>query len=230
MFNYIKAGPTIDEGIYFDIGTYSFVVSGSTTKDAGVFACQIKKSDFGGSTAINSTFTVGPLNNTQNEACYSNTAYSVPANYFTWTQSSNQSGPFDINVYFVNSTYPNDGRIFAANAALYRGSVPNFNTTHTNNLCGYPFNISFVIGGRNVEGGFATSLQNVTLAAGSTYTLIVAGGRNDSVGYWGVTIDPTVAGTTRNSPGLIAHFAFTDAHSIFLIKDYIWCIKQFKSL
>jgi len=103
---------------------------------------------------------------------------------------------YDINIYFANTSYNGFG--FGANAALYMGASP-LNISGISDLCGYP--TVTVLAGTFSAGEFAISLQNVTLTAGANYTVVLAGGDQDSKGYWAATIDPTIVGTVNNSPG-----------------------------
>jgi hypothetical protein len=188
----LSGGPRINDGIYFNAASYSFVVTGTSTSGLGLFACQISSSSYGGSTSASSTPVLNPVSNSaQDGSCTSGSA-EVPATTFSWQQPI--TGRYDISIYFSNTTFSGTG--FGANAALYNTSNVGFLTNGTaNDPCSFP---SLVISAAYSE--FAVFLQNITLIAGHNYTVAFAGDSTDAFGYWGASIDPSVIGSNTNSP------------------------------
>jgi hypothetical protein len=187
----LSGGPPINDGIFFNAAIYFFAVTGTSSTAKGIFACQVSSSTYNGAINLGSTPVMNAVSNNQDEAC-SSSSTAVPGGYFNWTQPAN--GTYDISVYFSNTTYTTSS--FGANAALYAANSAPFTLNGTaNDPC---VASGLIISAEYSK--FAVYLQNVTLIQGQKYFVTLSGSQSDATGYWGATIDPTIIGSTTNSP------------------------------
>jgi len=191
----LSGGPVVDDAVYVTGGVNTFIVTAQTSSGSGIFACQVISPQWGGSTT-NSNLYIDYMSNGQQSSCSSGST-PVQASIFSWVQAN--SGQYDVNIYFANASYAQTSTSFGANAALYSGNLTS--SFPANRTAIDPCAFNPIKSGQLSAGKFAVLLQNVTLTAATTYTVVLAGGSETATGFWGATVDPSYVHTTSGSLG-----------------------------
>jgi len=185
-----SGGPTINDFVYLSPGMYFGIVTGESASAAGLFAANVFAANYTGTTLGATKLWNYPQASSQGATC---TSGSELTPFASITHSPASSGLYDIGVYFYNATYDS-----LSLSTWYTSAVVFSGTPNVTNPCDTALDLSRVSAYSNSK--YGVFIRNVTLNAGTTYTIALSGQGVDQVGFYGVNVFPTIVHTTEGSP------------------------------